>query len=123
MALKLSGFNTQRGEKINHGNNRAQQKDILIPQLKPDKTAGDSDANGKDVINAHAHRQCLRNIFGIDRYFLEVSRPRHAHRHQKLIKNVTSKCNKHRRSFRKYFSGKTIADADEYKHYRLRSEN
>jgi hypothetical protein len=80
MVRKLSGFNTQRGKEINHGYDRTEQKDILISPLKPDKTAGDCNSNGKDVINTHAHRQRLRDILGFDCYFLEVSRPRHAHR-------------------------------------------
>ena len=71
-------FNLQRGEEINHGDDRAQQKDILISPFQPDKTAGDSYSNGKDVINTHSHGQCLSDIFGLYRYFLEVSRPRHA---------------------------------------------
>ena len=70
MARKLSGFNAQSGEEINYGNDRTEQEDILISPFKPDKTAGDSNSNGKDVINTYAHRQRLRDILGLDRYFL-----------------------------------------------------
>ncbi len=33
------------------------------------------------MIDGDTHRQGLRDIFGLDGYFLEIRRPRHAHRH------------------------------------------
>ena len=114
---------SQRRKEINHGDDRTQKKYILITPFNPDKTANNRDADGKKVINSHAHRQRLGDIFRYYRYFLQICRPRHTHRHQHLIDNITDESNKHRCRFSKYNSCETITNTDENKNYRLRGQN
>ena len=96
---------------------------MLIAQLNPDKAPQKSDSDREDVIDGHTHRQRLVDIFRLDGYFLQISRPRHTHGNQKLINNIAEKSSIHRRLFGKNSIRKTVAEADKNQNNGLRRQN